>query len=595
MRSADTVLAIIRERGERGLPLERVQHLLYNRELYLRAYAKLAPNKGALTPGSTAETADGMSLEKIDRLIEDLRSRRFRWTPVRRVMIPKVNGKRRPLGVTSWRDKLLQEVIRSILEAYYEPHFSDRSHGFRPGRGCHTALTEIHRNWTGTRWFIEGDIAQYFDTIDHEILLRILGEKVHDPRFLRLIRELLEAGYLEDWRYHTTMSGTPQGGVLSPLLSSIYLDQFDRFVELELIPAWTRGEQRRKNPAYVKIAKRIHHARRNGQKAEVKVWRKQLRQLPSLDPHDPDYRRLRYVRYADDWLIGFCGTRQEAEAIKQKIGTWLREHLNLTLSEEKTLITHATRGAAHFLGYELINQQSNDRIALGRRSLNGSIGLRVPHDVITEQCRRYMTTGKPIHRTHLLEESDFSIVARYQQEYRGVVQYYRLAVNVYALHTLYWVMRQSLLKTLARKHKTRMAAMRRKYATTVETPEGKRLRCLQVRVDRDGREPLKAQFGGISLIRHPGAMLDDTPPVYRNRRTELLTRLLANRCELCGAEEDIQVHHIRKLRDLTDKGGRERPPWVKRMAALQRKTLVVCHGCHRAIHTGRPPGPRHSE
>jgi group II intron reverse transcriptase/maturase len=302
MRNADTVLAIIHDRGKRGLPLQRLHHLLYNRDLYLRAYAKLYPNKGAMTRGSTDETVDGMSVAKIDRLIADIRERRFRWTPVRRVYIPKANGKQRPLGITSWRDKLLQEVIRSILEAYYEPQFSDHSHGFRPGRGCHTALRTIQQTWTGTRWFIEGDLAQYFDTISHDKLMEILGEQVHDPRFLRLIRELLNAGYLEEWKYHRTLSGTPQGAIVSPILSNIYLDRFDRYVEQELLPAWTRGSQRHHNPTYVRIAKNIRHAKRQGQKAAVKAGYKQLRQLPSLDPHDPTYRRLRYIRYADDWV-----------------------------------------------------------------------------------------------------------------------------------------------------------------------------------------------------------------------------------------------------------------------------------------------------
>jgi len=587
MRNADTVLTIIRDRGKRGLPLERIQHLLYNQNLYLRAYAKLYPNKGALTPGTTAETVDGMSVAKIDRLIDDLRHHRFRWTPARRVYIPKPNGKRRPLGVTSWRDKLLQEVIRSILEAYYEPQFSDHSHGFRPGRGCHTALNTIQKMWTGSRWFIEGDIAQYFDTIDHDILMRTLSEQLHDARFLQLIRELLKAGYLEDWRYNATISGTPQGAILSPLLSNIYLDRFDRYVERELIPTWTRGEARHKNPAYVKLAKRIHHGRRKGRKEEVRVWRKQLRRLPSLDPRDPTYRRLRYVRYADDWLIGFSGTRAEAEELKREIATWLRDNLNLTLSDEKTLVTHACAGSARFLGYEVSNQQSDDKLVGGKRTLNGSIGLRVPHDVIVRQCRRYEKGDKPSHRTNLLEESDFSIVARYQQEYRGVVQYYLMATNVYKLQTLHWVMQQSLLKTLARKHKTGMSVMRAKYQTTTQAPNGKSLKCLAVRVQREGRTPLIAQFGGISLTRQPNAILDDTPYVYRNGRTELLTRLLANVCELCGSSDDIEVHHIHKLVDLKDKGGRERPPWVKRMAMLRRKTLVVCRSCHHDIHTGR--------
>src|SRR5258708_9185932 len=212
MRTAATVLNIIQERGKRRLPLEDLYRQLYNPELYLRAYAKLYPNKGAMTQGSTSETVDAMALTKINKIIEDLRQERYRWTPVRRLSIPKKQkGKYRPLGLPSWSDKLLQEVIRQILEAYYDCQFSDHSHGFRPGRGCHTALSTIKQTWNGSRWFIEGDIKACFDRMNHEVLLSILGERIHDNRFLRLIRHLLHAEYLEDWQYHQTLSGSPQG------------------------------------------------------------------------------------------------------------------------------------------------------------------------------------------------------------------------------------------------------------------------------------------------------------------------------------------------------------------------------------------------
>jgi len=592
MRNADTVLAIIHDRGQRGLPLERVHRLLYNRDLFLRAYAKLYPNHGALTPGTTTETVDAMSVAKIDRLIDDLRQRRFRWTPVRRVYIPKRNGSRRPLGVTSWRDKLVQEVMRSILEAYYEPQFSDHSHGFRPGRGCHTALTTIQQTWTGTRWFIEGDLAQFFDTISHDKLIDILHEQIHDTRFLRLIRELLNAGYLEEWQFHRTLSGTPQGAILSPILSNIYLDRFDQYVEHALIPAWTRGTHRHRNPAYVRLTKLIRRGRQRGQTTAVKAWSRQLRQLPSVDTHDPTYRRLRYLRYADDWVLGFAGPKAEAEMIKQVLTQWLHTTLHLTLSPEKTLITHATTGTATFLGYTIVTQHSNTKYRFGRRSINGSIGLRVPRGVADRYGKRYLKAGKPYQRTELLEESDFSIVTRYQQEYRGIVQYYALATNIYAFNKLHWVMQQSLLKTLARKHQTRMSSIRAKYKTTTLTPAGKRLTCLQVRVDRANKPPLVAQFGGISLTRQPRTILNDTPYVYRSVRTEILKRLLARTCELCGSTEHIEVHHIRKLADLTHRNGRDQPPWVKRMRALRRKTLVVCQTCHHNIHAGRPTAQR---
>ena len=420
MRTAETVLNVIRERGARGLPLEDIYRQLYNRELYLRAYGRLYSNQGAMTKGTTAETVDGMSLAKIDRIIDELRHERFRWTPVRRVNIPKPNGKTRPLGIPTWTDKLLQEVIRMILEAYYEPQFSDHSHGFRPDRGCHTALSEVVNHWTGVRWFVEGDIKGCFDYIDHEVMLSILGEKLHDNRFLRLLKYLLKAGYMEEWKYGRTLSGTPQGGVVSPILANVYLDRLDKFVETVLIPAKTRGTERRRNL------------------------------------------------------------------------TW--------------------------------------------KALNGQMS------------------------------------------------YHRGRGN----HALaQWVMGQSLVKTLAAKHKTSTRKMVRRYKSTVLTEHGERA-CLKVEVQRgNGKRSLVAQFGGIPLKRKRQAVLvDQKPQPYRFERNELIQRLLANECEMCGSTVDVQVHHVRALRDLNVKGQGEKPLWIQIMATRRRKTLVVCRPCHLNVHGG---------
>ena len=589
MQTAETIFSIYRERGTKGLPLERVYRQLFNPELYLRAYAKLYPNKGATTKGSTEETVDGMSLRKIETIIEAIRWERYRWTPVRRTYIPKSNGKQRPLGIPSWSDKLLQEVIRSLLEAYFEPQFSDYSHGFRPGRGCHTALTFIQQSWKGTKWFIEGDIAQYFDTINHTKLMDILGEIIHDERFLRLIRGLLEAGYLEEWTFNQTMSGTPQGSPLSPLLSNIYLNKFDQYVTETLIPEYTKGRMRKDNPAYKQAHNHVYQYRKKGDRTRTKQWIKRRRQLPSRDPNDAEYRRLRYCRYADDFLLGFIGTKTEAEQIKCKIKDWLSNNLSLTLSDQKTLITHAHSSAARFLGYDIVSQHEDSQLTQGRRSINAEIGLRVPRDLLTKKIAKYtMKDGKTTSRPYLMEESDYAIVTQYQQEYRGIVQYYLLAHNVYSLSKLRYAMTQSLLKTLAEKHQTSSLPILNKYRTTTTTADGKHLFCLEVRVKRDGKPDLIAQFGGISLTRRPTAILNDQPIIIRNNRTELLQRPLANQCELCGSKEHIEVHHIRALKNLIKPGRKEKPAWVIKMAAMKRKTLVVCRKCHDDIHAGRP-------
>ncbi|HEL2326370.1 TPA: reverse transcriptase [Streptococcus suis] len=586
MRTAKTILTVIHERGKQDKPLERVYKLLFNRELYLIAYAKLYPNNGAMTKGVTEETIDGMSIQKIDMIIEQLRQETYYWRPARREYIPKKNGKHRPLGIPVWSDKLLQEVIRMILEAYYEPQFSEHSHGFRPKRGCHTALQEI-QTWKGTRWFIEGDISSYFDTIDHDVLITMLSRQIQDGRFIRLIKNMLEAGYLDDWKFHKTISGTPQGGVISPLLANIYLHQFDKWVGEELIPQYRRGKKQKANSAYNRLSRRIKCYQDKGDYKKAHQLIVERRNLPSVDTYDTSYRRLRYVRYADDFILGFTGSKAEAKAIKKQIGDFLNTKLSLELSQEKTLITHATGESAKFLGYEIKAQRVNDYIDnKGRRSANGVIALFVPASVIESKCRQYMKNGKAIHRNNLLHDDDFSIVQTYQQEYRGLVQYYILAQNLSWFSKVYWYMETSLLKTLAFKHKSSINKMLAKYKTTTTSTNGRTVPCLQVVVPREDKPPLVATWGGISLSYKKKAVIEDAPYQVYGGRTELIKRLLANKCELCGSEENIEVHHIRKLADLNKHNGKLVPKWKEIMSARCRKTLVTCRDCHYAIHNG---------
>jgi group II intron reverse transcriptase/maturase len=430
MQEAEVVLGVLRERGRKGLPLTQLYRQMFNKELYLLAYGNIYSNQGAMTPGASEETADSMSENKIEKIIGLMRREQYRFSPARHVYIPKKNGKLRPLGLPSWSDKLVGEVVRLLLEAYYDPGFSDRSHGFRKGRGCQTTPREIHNTWTGTTWFIEGDISDCFGSFDHKILLGILAEKIHDQRFLRLIRHMLKAGYLEDWDYHDTLSGVPQGGVVSPLLSNIYLGKLDEFVERELIPQYTRGALRAAHPAYRQVDALLRRARRRGDRAAARRLARQMRTLPSTDPMDPGYRRLRYLRYADDHLLGFTGPKAEAEEIKAKLAAFLRETLGLELNATKTLITHARTQPAHFLGYDITVQHSSTKITRNRRSANGKIALRVPPEVVKAQCARYRCHGKPWHRPRLQNLDDYDIVRVYAAEYRGVVNYYLLAQDL---------------------------------------------------------------------------------------------------------------------------------------------------------------------
>ena len=559
MQIAEPVLKAIQERGRQNLPIENIYRHLYNPDLFLRAYGQLYRKAGATTQGITRETTDGMSMAKINALIEAFRCERYQWTPVKRIYIPKKNGGRRPLGIPVWSDKLVQEVIRSLLDAYYDPQFSDLSHGFRPQRGCHSALAEISR-WKNIDYFIEGDIKACFDSIDHECLLSILKEKICDDRFIDLIGELLKAGCVAYGRYEPTLSGTPQGGPISPLLANIYLDRLDQFVENTLVPLYTTGE------------KRIE--------ASWKTPEELQKILTILDTQGPSFRRIRYIRYADDFLIGFTGRKAEAEEIKECLKEFLQETLKLELSEDKTSITHSRRETAHFLGYEIQKMKG---------ATQNTLSLGVPKKAVKEKCNVYQKRGRVTYCAELLHDSDWEIISLFQSRYIGYVQYYIFAHNVHVLNELRWVMSSSLLKTLAKKHKTHVNQLVKQYKATIQTPYGPQT-CVEVPVLCEDGQSRMARFGGFPLRPRERIPLADRDQneAMRCKGIELIQRLLSNQCECCGATGHVEVHHIRKL--VHREGRLLENKWMREMIARKRKTLIVCKTCHRGIHSEKKNG-----
>lgn len=598
MQNAETILQAIRKMGEQHIPLTRVYRCLFSEDLFLAAYDNIARNRGALTAGTDDDVADGMSLARIRKVIEALRYERFKFRPARRIHIPKAQGGTRPLGLPNFTEKLVQEALRLILNAYYESRFRDSSHGFRPERGCHTALATV-ATFRGTTWFIEGDIRGCFDTIDHEMLMSILARDIQDGRLLNLIRMNLEAGYMEDWQYHRTYSGTPQGGVLSPLLANIYLNELDAFIEDQVIPRYTRGEKRRSNGDYQNLGNAIRRARKAGNAVKVRELEQLRRQLPSQDPRDDEFRRLRYIRYADDFLLAFIGSKAEAEMIKAEVGAFLTESLHLEMSASKTLVTHARTEHARFLGYAISTYHADDKLSprtgtpTKTRSVNGGIRLGIPFGRVNELAQRYLYNGKPTHDSALIDYSDAEIIEVFQQRFRGVAEYYKFTTDRKALGQLKFVMEVALTKTLACKHKTTVANVYRMDART-RIVDGYKYKTLEV--DVPTQEGTRTVYWGaipLKIVKPDRDKLDDD--IRRNHyplslRTDLVRRLQASECEVCGAQEPCEVHHIHKLADLRRRwrGRKEKPAWVKEMIGRRRKTLIVCARCHQDIHAGRP-------
>lgn len=478
-----------------------------------------------------------------------------------------------------------------ILEAIYEPIFLNESHGFRPNRSCHTALKTIKRQFGGARWFVEGDIKGCFDNIDHEILIRIIKNKVRDARIIKLIYRFLKAGYLEDWRYHKTYSGTPQGGILSPLLANIYLHELDKFV-MKLKEDFDTPqkdnitqEYREKHNELKRISgrlKKVSGEERTQLLEEYKIKRKKLMTIPCTAQTD---KKLRYIRYADDFLIAVKGSKEDCKAIKHRLSEFISGQLNMELSEEKTLITHSSE-CARFLGYDIrvrrsqsIKRGGNHNVK--KRTLNGSVELLVP---LNDKIHKFIFSKKiavqkndgtlfPVHRKYLIGSTDLEIVTIYNAELQGICNYYSLAVNFNKLNYFAYLMEYSCLKTIASRHKSSISKVIGKYrcgkkwGVPYETKSGSKVRFF-------------ADYSDYKKYYDYSDVISNAAIVYGYAVNTLENRLKAHICELCGATDSqfYEIHHVNKLKNLK---GKEH--WERVMIAKKRKTLVVCRHCHRSV------------
>ena len=600
MRSPERVLNSLNEHSkDSSYKFERLYRILFNEELFYVAYQKIASNGGSTTKGSDGRSIDEMSLARIETLIASLKDESYQPHPSRRVHIPKKNGKTRPLGIPAFEDKLVQEVVRMILEAIYEGHFETTSHGFRPKRSCHTALLHIQKTFSGAKWFIEGDIKGFFDNIDHDVLVGILRERISDDRFIRLIRKFLKAGYVEDWTFHNTYSGMPQGGIVSPILANIYLDKLDKYVK-EYIRHFDMGTKRRPGKESKDMAnerkrtvRKLKKVKDGTEKAALVARLKAIEQeraaFPSGDEMDGSYRRLKYIRYADDFILGVIGSKEDALRIKEDIKSFLSESLALELSEEKTLITH-TGKSAKFLGYEITvtrnNHQRRDVQGRLRRTYGKRVRLNVSMATLRDKLLEYgameikLRNGKEIWkpkcRSGLIFNDDLEILDRYNRETVGFCNYYLIANNCVVLHNFRYIMEYSMYKTFAGKYRSTVRKINKKYRLN---------KLFTVKYEQQG--VIKSRtFYKTSFKRRTTAFNGscDIEPysIADVSRTNLTDRLKAEKCELCGATGKLIMHHVRNLKDLKGKES-----WKRLMSARKRKTIALCPSCHRLRHLGK--------
>lgn len=577
--------------------------LITSVECLRAAYIDLKSKPGMMVKGIDEITLDGINEEWFEKTSRELIREQYQFKPVRRVHIPKANGKMRPLGIGSPRDRIIQQAMKIVMESVLEPPFSDMSHGFRPNRGCHTALKEI-REWKGVAWFIEGDIKAFFDNIDHNILEGLIEEYFKDARLIHLYWKLVRAGYVE-WdtrKYVPSNVGVPQGGIISPLLSNLVLHKLDKFIEekIKILENSNNNELPYiKNPKYHNMEAKIYRLNRKirdkkgnqNDKDKLKLLISERRKMKSTIPNPKFEARIKYVRYADDWLIGIWGNKTFAENLKLEIKKKL-EKLKLELSEEKTLITNARTERAKFLGTYIKKLwvkgtllTKNSKARLRRRVPGGNLWMTAP---ILDICKKLEKEGfmwidkKGVYKAKAIPKFIsiplWDLVIRYKAIYSGYIQYYSFVDNIYLFNKIYWILMGSLKMTIRRKYKLSWRMVNQKWGRNVSIK--KRVKG----IDKS------QQFEFKELARKPmnfKISIKKWEDPIRTKLWDISTiSNIGELCANCGASENIEMHHLKHIKTINTKLN----TFNKLLAKINRKQVPLCKDCHVRVHNGKHQG-----
>lgn len=571
--------------------------------MYVLAYENIKANAGILTPGISSHTADGTNMDRIRKLITKLKDESYRPRPCRRVYIPKANGKLRPLGLPDYEDKLVQEAVRIILEAIYDssegPTFLDSSFGFRKDLGCHSALKTVYENFQYCAWMIKADVKSFFDNVDHHVLIGLMNKRIQDARFIRLIWKFLRAGYMEADTFVPTWKGTPQGGIISPILANIYLHEFDLRVQ-EI--AANYGTTMIKSPEYQRAQYSLKTAKKKYRRLDkfdesCQYWRQQadqykklLDRLPSKVPAQSDKGVIRYVRYADDWIIGIKGSKKLAQLIHEDCQAFFRDTLKLEWNPDKSGCYRSIEKPTEFLGVNLVFTPAKSirklkvEDKLGRKYTKRSVSVNAMNFLVCRATllKRLRIKGflddhnQPTRNTRLVNLDDGDIIKSYRSVFTGIFNYYQFVHNIEVLAHVHFLLKTSLLKTLANKYRISLPKVLGKYGhdVTVKTKKGK---VINFKYPGFTRNPRAFRTKSIQTDWARSLLLVNT----RSK-----SWLRSESCCLCSSKNRIQMHHVKHIR----KSGVHYAGFYQVMGYINRKQIPVCQACHRKIHRGEYDG-----